>query len=188
MLPPHVRQQLALALLCVGAVSLAALDDDDDEAVALAGSSMLTVIAGQRSSLARHLLPLLLALTRLPRSRRGLTYGVRPAADLFTALVGNSVLFQALTNFSPGQFATLMQLLLDPNHPEAYLLKPRDPFGRRPLNRQQAAPGGRPHKLTPETRLFLCLARLKDDDRLARIVAWSGKTMGCCEKPAIRMR
>ena len=103
----------------------------------------------------------------------GVTYGTGPSHDLYAQYAANPTLFKALTNFTPVQFDMLMDILLDASRPKSYLLKPRDVRGLRALDRQRGC-GGRPHKLTARTRVFLCLVRLKDDDRLARLCAMSG--------------
>ncbi|GIL93017.1 hypothetical protein Vretimale_15449 [Volvox reticuliferus] len=106
--------------------------------------------------------------------KQKVTYGTGEAKELYSQYAANPTLFKSLTNFTPSQFEQLMNVLLDSNRPASYLLKPRDVQGSRPLNRQRTTNGGRPHKLDPRTRVFLCLVRLKDDDRLVRLCAMSG--------------
>lgn len=143
-------------------------DEDDDLTHSLAIAAALCTIALLPGATA---VPLYV-LSRND-AREGATYGVGPAQDLYSQHVGNPTLFKALTNFSPAQFHALMRLLLDPSKPASYLLKPRDVWGRYGLARLRKT-RGRPHKLDPHTRVFLCLVRLKDNDRLVRLCAMSG--------------
>lgn len=117
----------------------------------------------------------LILIHRLEKhARLGITYGAGDAKELYSQYAPNDVLFKAMTNFTPTQFQNLLAKLMDPAMPRSYILKPRDPRGGRGLARQRRTRGGRPHKLSPATRLFLCLVRLKDDDRLVRLCAMSG--------------
>ncbi len=148
------------------AIALAALLDAECDNTEAYTTALICMTMSISNWVANRMIP--------DSSRASVTYGSGDASDLYAKHVGNPTLFKALTNFTPDQFETLMQILLDPSRPESYLLKPRDVKGRRGLRRQRRTRGGRPHKLDPRTRVFLCLVRLKDDDRLVRMCADSG--------------
>lgn len=117
--------------------------------------------------------PALLDVLLFAKRRLGPSYGVAEARELYAEFVRRPDLFKALTNFTPSAFDALVQRVLDPNRPAAYLLKPRCRGGQQPLARRRQRTG-RPHKLSPHTRVFLCLVRLKDDARVAQLCALSG--------------